>query len=79
MLTTQEVAEQLDITRPRVHALIQAGRLPAVKMGRDYFIKESDLALVADRKPGRPKKETEENKAQTSSVKKRAAKAKTKN
>lgn len=25
-------------------------------MGRDYFIKEEDLKLVADRKPGRPRK-----------------------
>lgn len=25
-------------------------------MGRDYFIKEDDLKLVAERKPGRPRK-----------------------
>ncbi len=42
----------------RVQQLIWDGRLPAEKMGRDYFIKEDDLKLVADRKPGRPKKET---------------------
>lgn len=41
----------------RVQQLIWDGRLPAEKMGRDYFIKEDDLKLVADRKPGRPKKE----------------------
>ena len=55
LLTTNEVAVRLGVTLPRVHALIRDGRLPAEKMGRDYFIKESDLALVADRKPGRPK------------------------
>jgi hypothetical protein len=36
--------------------MIVAGRLPAEKMGRDYFIKEEDLKLIADRKPGRPPK-----------------------
>lgn len=56
LLTTNEVAERLGVTLPRVHALIRGGRLPAEKMGRDYFIKESDLVLVADRKPGRPPK-----------------------
>ncbi len=56
LLTTNEVAERLGVTLPRVHALIKDGRLPAEKMGRDYFIKESDLVLVADRKAGRPPK-----------------------
>ena len=40
----------------RVQQLIWEGRLPAEKMGRDYFIKEDDLKLVQDRKPGRPRK-----------------------
>lgn len=61
LLTTKEVSEKLGVTMPRVHALIQAGRLPAEKFGRDYVIKESDLALVAERKAGRPKKESEAN------------------
>jgi excisionase family DNA binding protein len=55
-LTTKETAERLGVTVPRVHALIKAGRLPAEKRGRDVFIKESDLSLVADRKTGRPPK-----------------------
>ena len=55
-LTTKETAERLGVTVPRVHALIKAGRLPAEKRGRDVFIKESDLALVINRKPGRPPK-----------------------
>lgn len=54
LLTTKEVAEHLGVTVPRVHALIRAGRLPAEKMGRDYFIKRADLRLVEDRKAGRP-------------------------
>ncbi len=56
LLTTKEVAERLGVTVTRVQQLILAGRLPAEKMGRDYFIKGDDLKLVEDRKPGRPKK-----------------------
>jgi excisionase family DNA binding protein len=59
-LTTKEVAERLGITVPRVHALIKAGRLPVQRFGRAYMIKESDLKLVKDRKPGRPSKLKEE-------------------
>ena len=58
LLTTKEAAARLGISVMRVQQLIWDGRLPAEKMGRDYFIKEGDLKLVADRKPGRPKKET---------------------
>jgi excisionase family DNA binding protein len=57
LLTTTEVAARLGVTIKRVQAMIRDGRLPAEKMGRDYFIKEDDLKLVEDRKPGRPKKE----------------------
>ncbi|MFL6209805.1 MAG: helix-turn-helix domain-containing protein [Pyrinomonadaceae bacterium] len=57
LLTTKKVAERLQVSIRRVHALIQAGRLPAQKYGRDYLIDEKDLKLVAVRKPGRPKKQ----------------------
>ena len=56
MLTTPEVAERLKISVRRVLALIEAGRLPSQQFGRDHLIKEGDLKLVADRKPGRPRK-----------------------
>ena len=59
LLTTKEVAARLGVTLPRVHALMKANRLPAEKHGRDFVIKESDLALVSDRKAGRPKKAVE--------------------
>lgn len=55
-LTTKEVAEKLGVSLRRVQAMIEAGRLPATKFGRDYMIKEADLKLVKDRKVGRPKK-----------------------
>ena len=56
LITTPEAAERLGVTVTRVQQMIVAGRLPAEKMGRDYFIKEEDLKLIADRKPGRPPK-----------------------
>jgi hypothetical protein len=36
--------------------LIEEGRLPSRKFGRDHLIKESDLTLVENRKVGRPAK-----------------------
>jgi len=58
MLTTPQVAERLGISTRRVLALIESGRLPSQQFGRDHLIKESDLKLVEDRKPGRPRKQT---------------------
>jgi len=57
MLTTPQVAKRLGIGIRRVQALIAAGRLPTVQYGRDHLVKEKDLKLVADRKPGRPSKQ----------------------
>lgn len=54
LLSTKEAAERLGVDVSRVRRLILDERLPAEKMGRDWFIKEEDLALLADRKPGRP-------------------------
>ena len=54
--TTKQTAKILGITPRRVRALINAGRLPAEKHGRDWVIKPKDLELVKVRKPGRPKK-----------------------
>jgi excisionase family DNA binding protein len=56
LLTTKEVAERLGVKVRMVQLLIQSGRLPATKFGRDYMIKEGDLKLVEYRKVGRPKK-----------------------
>ena len=68
-LTTKEAAARLGVSVLRVQQLIWGGRLPAEKIGRDYMIKEDDLKLVADRKPGRPRKNQAEK-----AVKKRAGK-----
>ena len=56
MLTTPEVAKRLGVTTRRVLALIKDGRLPSKQYGRDHLIKESDLHLVTERKPGRPRR-----------------------
>ena len=56
LLTTQQAADKLGVHRSRVHALIQAGRLPAQKFGNVYMIRDVDLKLVEERKTGRPPK-----------------------
>lgn len=56
LLTTLEAADKLGVTPGRVRQMIVDGQLPATKMGRDNFIKESDLKLVENRKVGRPPK-----------------------
>lgn len=56
-LTTRQAAERLGVTVSRVRHLVLEGRLPAEKFGRDLMIREDDLQLVADRKPGRPPKQ----------------------
>jgi excisionase family DNA binding protein len=69
MLTTSEVAERLNVSVRRVRALIEAGRLPSKQFGRDHLIKESDLKLVADRRPGRPFKQSVKSPAESKSRK----------
>lgn len=54
LITTAEAAEKLGVHRTRVQVLIRTGRLPALLIGGTYVIEEKDLALVADRRPGRP-------------------------
>ena len=57
-LTTREVAEKLNISRPRVYQLIEEKKLIAEKIGRDFLIKESSLLSVETYgKPGRPPKD----------------------
>jgi excisionase family DNA binding protein len=56
LISTAVAAEKLGVHITRVQVLIREGRLPAQKIGGSYVINESDLTLVADRKPGRPPK-----------------------
>ncbi len=59
LLGTKEAAERLAVSQQRIQALIRNLQLPAEKVGRDWLIKESDLDLVRNRQPGRPKKVAE--------------------
>ena len=68
LLTTPEVAERLGVSIRRVQALIYDGRLPSQQFGRDHLIRESDLALVTDRKPGRPTKNADNNEQMVTSA-----------
>jgi excisionase family DNA binding protein len=58
LLNTKEASEKLNVSAIRVRQLIRQGRIPATKVGRDYVIQESDLKGLAERKNGRPAKET---------------------
>jgi len=55
-ISTSDTAKALGVSIRRVQAMCESGRLPAVKVGRDWVIKKSDLKLVKNRPPGRPKK-----------------------
>ena len=57
LLSVREAAEALGVNRQRVQQLIESKRLPAEKVGSYYVIKENDLKLVRNRKPGRPPKQ----------------------
>jgi excisionase family DNA binding protein len=65
-LSTKETAERLDISTVRVFQLIKAGRLPAEKIGRDWFVKESDLETFEQNRleRGRPPKAKDEKKTE---------------
>ena len=59
MITTQEAAERLSISRNRVLDLIKAGQLRAEKISGVWFIDEASVetrARTASRKGGRPKR-----------------------
>ena len=51
-LTTQQVGKILNVTPQRVLALIRVGRLPAIKVGRDWLIARKDLATFEKRPQG---------------------------
>lgn len=57
LLTTAQAAERLSVSVRRVQKLIQAGRLPANRLGRDYVILAADLESFAalERPTGYPK------------------------
>lgn len=59
-LTTQQAGEFLGVTPQRVLALIHSGRLPAVKLGRDWLIATRDLEKFEKRPQGNYKLTTDQ-------------------
>ena len=55
-LTTSQAAAALGVSPRRVQAMIRAGRLKAIRFGRDWLIRPADLDAVRVRPVGRPKK-----------------------
>lgn len=47
LLTTVQAAERLGINRTRVGVLIREGRLPALRVGRDWLLKAVDVEAFA--------------------------------
>lgn len=48
LLTAAEVAEQLRVSTMTIYRLIRSGELPAVRVGRNYRVREEDLAAYLD-------------------------------
>lgn len=55
MLSVQEAADRLKVSRLLIHRRIQDGTIKAVKVGNQYVIDEKDLPkTLPKRKGGRP-------------------------
>jgi excisionase family DNA binding protein len=72
LLSTAQAAEHLGVTRQRVLELITGERLPAIKVGRAYVVRSSDLFALTLGKAGRPPKSKDA--AEKSLAKKRVRK-----
>lgn len=49
LLTVAEVASVMRVSRMTVYRLIRRGQLTAIKVGRNYRVRERDLAAYLDR------------------------------
>ena len=58
LLTTCQAGKLLGVNDSRIRQFILQGRLPAIKFGAVWMIRERDLEKVKNRKPGRPKGKT---------------------
>ncbi|MFU8840028.1 MAG: helix-turn-helix domain-containing protein [Nitriliruptoraceae bacterium] len=48
LLTVAEVADVLRVSNMTVYRLIKAGDLPAIRVGKNYRIREADLTRYLD-------------------------------
>ena len=62
LLTTAQAAAIKGVSHGRIKQLVVAGRIPAMKIGRDNLIRRADLdrfqPLPRGRRPGKSKKKT---------------------
>jgi excisionase family DNA binding protein len=58
LLTTAEAADRLGLTIRAVQKMIEAGRLEARKVGRDYLIAPNALESITKQAAGRPPKKS---------------------
>ena len=61
LLTTQEVADYLGLTQRTIYTYIQRGSLRAIKIGREWRIKESELEAFINRGSGEIKDKEDQN------------------
>jgi excisionase family DNA binding protein len=59
-LTTTEAGEILGLDRTQVFRLIKAGKIPAMKAGKNYLITLEDLGVGTDEISIKEKKQVEE-------------------
>ncbi len=57
LLSIPEAATRLGVSRVRVWHWVNDARLPAVRLGKYWFIDPADLSSVVPQKRGRPRKE----------------------
>ena len=56
IISTTEAARRLNVSPSRIRAMIDSGRLKAIKVGKVWLINPKDLDAVKYRKVGRPRK-----------------------
>jgi len=57
-ISSKDAAARLNLSVRRVQEFIKNNRLPAKMIGGVYLIDDKDLALLKNRKPGRPRTKT---------------------
>lgn len=60
MLTTAQVADRFGVSKRTVQSWINRGLLPAVRMGRDWFVTDTDVDKFTMPLNGRPVKTDKE-------------------
>lgn len=49
LLTTKQVADKLKVSNMTIYRYIKAGKVPAIKFGRDYRIKISEINIFLEK------------------------------